>query len=252
VTQAARRADPGTRSSAGQLHSIGEVLAELKPEFGDLTHSKLRFLEDRGLVTPERTPSGYRKFTGEDVERLRLVLALQRNHYMPLKAIAEYLDAVDRGLEPPELPGGRPQVPRVVHDAAGPGPESFNGAPRDLRLRREELAEAAGAEPELINALEGYGLVSPGPSGYFDASAVEVARTARELADYGIEPRHLRAFRTAAERELGLVEQVVAPLRHHRGAGSPARADEVAREISSLCVRLHTGLVRAGLDRLGG
>ncbi|MFP5346847.1 MAG: MerR family transcriptional regulator [Actinomycetes bacterium] len=235
-----------------KLHSIGEVLAELKPEFPDLSHSKLRFLEDRGLVTPERTASGYRKFRTEDVERLRLVLGLQRDHYMPLKAIAEYLDAVDRGLEPPELPGTRPRVPHVVQSPVDPGPDSFEGGKRELRLRRDELAEAAGADADLVKALEVFGLVAPGPSGYFDAHDVEVTRAARDLAEYGIEPRHLRAFRTAADRELGLVEQVTAPLRHHRGAGSPARADEVAREISALCVRLHAGLVRAGLSRFRG
>lgn len=251
MSQAVRRTDPGARGRPAR-RSIGEVLAELKPEFPDITHSKLRFLEDRGLVEPQRTPAGYRKFTTDDVERLRLVLALQRDRFMPLKAIAEYLDAVDRGLEPPELPGGRPRAPRLLPDPSGPGPDSFSTPAREVRLRRQELAEAAGVDDALLSDLLDFGLLAPGPAGFFDAGDVEVARTAKELAGYGIEPRHLRAFRTAAERELGLVEQVVTPLRHHRGAGSPARADEVAREISSLCVRLHTGLVRAGLDRLGG
>jgi DNA-binding transcriptional MerR regulator len=242
VTQAAR--------AGSRLHSIGEVLAELKDEFPELSHSKLRFLEDRGLVTPQRTAAGYRKFTPRDVERLRLVLALQRDHYMPLKAIGEYLDALDRGLEPPELPGGRPRVPRKVYDAENHGIP--DGATRPLRLRREELVEAAGADVELVAALEGYGLLAPNGSGYYDAHDLDVTRTARELASYGIEPRHLRAFRTAADREIGLVAQVVAPLRLQRGAGSTARADEVARELAALCVRLHTRLVRAGVDRSVG
>ncbi len=252
MSQAVRRTDVAARARPARLHSIGEVLAELKPEFDDLSHSKLRFLEDRGLVTPQRTPAGYRKFTTDDVERLRLVLALQRDHYMPLKAIAEYLDALDRGLEPPELPGGRPRVPRVVHGSAAPGVDDFGRPARELRLRREELIESSGADDALVTALEGYGLLAPTGSGYYSSSDVEIARTTSELAAFGIEPRHLRAFRTAADRELGLVEQVVSPLRHHRGAGSPARADEVARELSALCVRLHSALVRAGLDRLGG
>ncbi|GAB2672841.1 transcriptional regulator FtsR [Thalassiella azotivora] len=229
-----------------QLRSIGEVLAELKPEFPELSHSKLRFLEDRGLVTPQRTPSGYRKFSPADVERLRLVLALQRDHFMPLKAIAEYLDALDRGLEPPDLPGGRPRAPRVVHDASG------DERPRELRLRRPELADAAGVDDDLLTALESFGLLVPSVSGYYGAHDVEIARAAGELAAFGIEPRHLRAFRTAADRELGLVEQVVAPMRHHRGAASSAQAHDTARELSSLCVRLHAGLVRAGLDRTRG
>ena len=242
MTQAAR--------AGSRLHSIGEVLAELKDEFPELSHSKLRFLEDRGLVTPQRTAAGYRKFTPRDVERLRLVLALQRDHYMPLKAIGEYLDALDRGLEPPELPGGRPRVPRKVYDAENHGIP--DGATRPLRLRREELVEAAGADDELVASLEGYGLLAPNSSGHYDAHDLDVTRTARELASYGIEPRHLRGFRTAADRELGLVEQVVAPLRLQRGAGSTARADEVARELAALCVRLHTRLVRAGVDRSVG
>lgn len=242
MTQAAR--------AGSRLHSIGEVLAELKDEFPELSHSKLRFLEDRGLVNPQRTASGYRKFTPRDVERLRLVLALQRDHYMPLKAIGEYLDALDRGLEPPELPGGRPRVPRVVYDAGTDGVP--DGATRPLRLRRQELVEAADADEELVASLEGFGLIAPSTYGYYDAHDLEVTRTARELARYGIEPRHLRAFRTAADRELGLIEQVVAPLRLQRGAGSAARADDVARELATLCVRLHTGLVRAGMDRSVG
>lgn len=246
MTQPARRA-----ARPPQLHSIGEVLGQLKPEFPDLSHSKLRFLEDRGLVTPQRTAAGYRKFSDTDVERLRVVLALQRDHYMPLKAIGEYLDAMDRGLEPPELPGGRPRVPRVVYDAQAPAAEQRNGEPRPLRLRRDELAEAAGADDALVTALEGYGLLAPSGSGYYDAHDLEVTRAARELAGYGIEPRHLRAFRSAADRELGLVEQVVAPLRLQRGAGSSARADDVAQELVALCVRLHAGLVRSGLGRSG-
>jgi hypothetical protein len=169
---------------------------------------------------------------------------------MPLKAIGEYLDALDRGLEPPELPGGRPRVPRVVYDAETDG--SPDGATRPMRLRREELVEAAGANEELVSSLEGFGLLAPSTSGYYNAHDLEVTRTARELASYGIEPRHMRAFRTAADRELGLIEQVVAPLRLQRGAGSAARADEVARELAALCVRLHTRLVRAGVDRSVG
>ncbi|MFZ5872393.1 MAG: MerR family transcriptional regulator [Actinomycetota bacterium] len=235
----------------GRLLSIGEVLAELRPDFDDVTHSKIRFLEDQGLVEPQRTPSGYRKFTPADVERLRLVLALQRDRYLPLRVIREYLDAVDRGLEPPELPGGAPRVPRVVPPPGMPGPDRFAGPGRELRLTRAELLEAARMDAPLLEALESYGLLGPGPGGWYDADALEIATVARELGGYGIEARHLRAFRTAAEREVGLVEQVVSPLRRQRQAGSEARAAEVAREISALCVRLHASLVRSALDGHG-
>lgn len=237
--------------AARRLLSIGEVLAELQPEFADLTHSKLRFLEDRGLVEPQRTAAGYRKFTPADVERLRLVLVLQRDRFMPLKAIADYLDALDRGLEPPDLPGGAPRAPLKMTDGGVPGPDRFVADQRRLRLRRSELLEAADAEDALLGDLESYGLVAPDGSGYYDADDLDVIRTAAELAAFGIEARHLRAFRTAADRELGLVEQVVTPLRRQRGPGSPAKAEEVAREISALCLRLHAGLVRAALTRRG-
>lgn len=231
---------------ARRLLSIGEVLAELQPEFSDLTHSKLRFLEDRGLVEPERTAAGYRKFSPADVARLRLVLELQRDHYWPLKKIGEYLDQLDRGVAP-ELPGGSPRPARLLPPADG----EVDGLapPTRARLRREELLQAAGIEAALLESLETYGLVALGDSGYYDADDLEVARTAGELAGYGIEPRHLRAFRTAADREVGLVEQVTSPLRHHRGTGSHARAEEVAREVSALCLRLHSTLVRAALDQ---
>lgn len=222
------------------------MLGELVGDFPDVTHSKIRFLEDRGLVHPQRTASGYRKFTRDDVARLRLVLELQRDRFMPLKAIADHLDLLDRGLEPPELPGGAPRAPQAVPDAA---PRDQLARSPHLRLRREELREAAGVDAGLLGDLENYGLVAPGEGGYYGADDLEVTRAAGELAAYGIEARHLRAFRTAAERELGLVEQVVSPVRRHPGPGAAERAADVASELAALCLRLHTALVRAGLDR---
>jgi len=246
----------GRSGSTRPSLSIGEVLAELQPEFADLTHSKLRFLEDRGLVEPQRTAAGYRKFTRADVERLRLVLVLQRDRFMPLKAIGDYLDALDRGLEPPDLPGGAPRAPRAVLDGGAVGPDRFVTDQRRLRLRRAELLESVQVEAAppldaLLDDLESYGLLVGDGSGYYDSDDLDVVRTAAELAAFGIEARHLRAFRTAADRELGLVEQVVTPLRRQRGPGSPAKAEEVAREISALCVRLHATLVRSALTRRG-
>jgi DNA-binding transcriptional MerR regulator len=231
--------------------SIGEVLAELRGAFPDVTISKIRFLEEQGLVEPERTPAGYRKFTHTDLERLRYVLALQRDHYLPLRVIREHLDALDRGLDPPSLPGGGPRVPRLVGDTASAGPERFGRGP-ELRLSRAELVVAAPADEQLIAQLESFGLLVPLPgTGQYDAEAVTIVRAAAELAGFGIEPRHLRPFRTAAEREASLVDQVMAPLRHQRGPEAAGRADEAGREVAALCLRLHAALVKTALDRSG-
>jgi DNA-binding transcriptional MerR regulator len=229
--------------------SIGEVLSQLRPDFPGLNISKIRFLEAEGLIEPERTPSGYRKFSREDVERLRYVLTTQREHYLPLKVIREHLDAIDRGLEPPELGPAGPRVPRVVLAGDGyPSPESFAPEAGELRLSRAELLEAAEIEEALLEQLETFGLVRARQgSAPYDGEALVIAKTAGELAAFGLEPRHLRAFKTAADREVGLIEQVVAPMRRGRVAGATARAQEAIGQIASLSVRLHATLVKSGL-----
>lgn len=228
--------------------SIGQVLDRLRPDFPTITIPKIRFLEEKGLIKPERTPAGYRKFSEQDVDRLRYVLRMQRDHYLPLRVIGEHLDAIDRGLEPPPLEPTVPTVPQVALAADGlPSPESFTRRD-DLRISRRELLKVAGITEELLDQLEQYGLVAPGRgTGHYDSDALVIARTARELADFGIEPRHLRAVRTAADREVGLVEQVVAPLRNGRDTAARARAEETASEIAALSVRLHATLVKVGL-----
>jgi DNA-binding transcriptional MerR regulator len=229
--------------------SIGEVLATLRPEFPDVTISKIRFLEAEGLIEPERTPSGYRKFSRADVARLRYVLSAQRDHYLPLRVIKEHLDAIDRGLEPPAIGGGGPRVPRALVAAEGmPGPDAFRPDASEVRLSRRELLDAAGLEDEQLTQLEQYGLVGPRPGGsHYDGDALVVAKTVAEMARFGIEARHLRPFKAAAEREIGLVEQVVTPLVRQRNPEARARADEVARELAALSVKLHATLVKAGL-----
>jgi DNA-binding transcriptional MerR regulator len=228
--------------------SIGEVLASLRPEFPDVTISKIRFLEAEGLVEPERTPSGYRKFSRDDVARLRYVLSAQRDNYLPLRVIKGHLEAIDRGLEPPATPGGGPQVPRALVSAEGlPGPDAFGRDTTELRLSREELADAAGVEPDQLDLLEQFGLLAPRPGGFYDGDALVIAKTVAEMSRFGLEPRHLRAFRAAADREVGLVEQVVAPLVRQRNPEARGRAEEVARELGALSVKLHAMLVKSGL-----
>jgi DNA-binding transcriptional MerR regulator len=228
--------------------SIGEVIGHLRADFPDITISKIRFLEAEGLVEPERTTAGYRKFSHTDVERLRYVLVAQRDHYLPLKVIKQHLDAIDRGLEPPESGAGRERLPRVVQSAEHER-EAFRADPADLRLSRRELIDRAGIDEDLLTAIESYGLVQPrrGSTSHYEGDALIVAMTVGEMAAYGLEPRHLRSFRTAADREVGLVEQVVTPLRRQRDSAAKARAEQASQELAALSLRLHTTLVRIGL-----
>ena len=241
-------ANPDGLSSRAFM-SIGEVLAQLRPDFADVTISKIRFLEDEGLVKPERTASGYRKFSREDVGRLRYVLTAQRDQYLPLRVIKEHLDAIDRGLEPPAQGGGGPKVPRALVAAEGlPGPESFRPEASEMRLSRAELLDAAGLLPDQLEQLEQYGLLGRRPGGmHYDGDALVVAKTVAEMGRFGIEARHLRPFKAAADREIGLIEQVVSPLVRQRGTEARARAEEVVRELAALSVKLHSTLVRQGL-----
>ncbi|WP_246159422.1 transcriptional regulator FtsR [Nocardioides antri] len=232
------------------LLNIGQVLDLLRSDFPDITIPKIRFWEEKGLIKPQRTPAGYRKFSDADVDRLRYVLRMKRDHYLPLDVIREHLDAIDRGLEPPQIDPVVPTVPKVALAADGlPAAESFQRTDR-FRLSRKELVKIAEIEEDLLKQLEDYGLITATATGHYDTDALVIAQAARELASFGLEPRHLRAFKTAADREVGLVEQVVAPVRRGRDASASARAEEAISEIAALSVRLHATLVKAGLRRL--
>lgn len=231
--------------------NIGQVLELLRPEHPTISIPKIRFLEEQGLVSPERTPAGYRKYSHADIERLRYVLVLQRDHHQPHRRIAEILDAIDRGLEPPPLVSLTPTVPEVALSPDGmPSPESFRRTD-DLRLSRKEVLKIAEIPEELLGRLEEFGLVTPRPgTGHYDTDALVVCTTAKELAEFGLEPRHLRAFKAAADREVGLVEQVVAPQRRATDAAAKARTEDTVAQIAALSLRLHATLVKTGLKRL--
>jgi hypothetical protein len=193
------------------------------------------------------------------VARLRFVLAEQRDHYLPLRVIKDHLDAIDRGLEPPDSGPGTalrrgPRTMAAVSPAGLPGPEAFTPEPSDVRLTRDELLASAGLEPAQLDQLEQYGLLGRrGSGGTYDGDALVVATCVAEMARYGIEPRHLRAFRTAADREIGLFEQVATPLMRQRNPEARGRAEEAVRELAALSVRLHATLVKVGLRaELGG
>ncbi|MEU9288183.1 MerR family transcriptional regulator [Streptomyces sp. NPDC048275] len=234
-------AGSGTAAADSGLMSIGTVLNVLRDEFPEVTISKIRFLESEGLIEPQRTPSGYRKFSAEDVERLGQVLRMQRDHYLPLKVIREHLDALARG-EAVRLPSlGRQRD-------AGDGelldePET----PSVARVGRAELLAAAEIGEQELQEWESYGIVAPLPDGAFDAEAVTVAALVVELGRFGIEPRHLRAMKAAAERDAGLVDQVVAPLRRHRNPQTRAHAEARTKELAGLTVKLHAALVQTAL-----
>jgi DNA-binding transcriptional MerR regulator len=229
--------------------SIGAVLNRLRPEFPDLSISKIRFLESEDLVTPRRTSSGYRQFSRQDLERLRYVLSAQRDHYLPLRVIKEQLEAIDRGLEP-ATPA--PRLPRSLVAATGPEPRDF-AASTEVRMTRDEVLAEADLASEQLAELESFGLVSVGSDGYFDADAALAARTLGELLALGLEARHLRPFRTAADREATMIAQLVSAQARQRDRHARERAEETAASHAATVLRLHALLVKAALRReLGG
>jgi len=226
--------------------SIGGVIALLSPEFPDLTVSKVRFLENEGLVTPDRTASGYRRFSVADRERLRYVLTAQRDRYLPLKVIREELETLDAAIADGSATALRTR----------PGGDGIPGsAPDDFRsdtltrLTRENIVEQSGVEAELVNSLIEAGLIAPGPGGFYDPEAVLIARTAHDLATHGVDVRHLRSFRTAADRQTGLITQIAEPVARRGGPDARDRAAELAREIAALSVALHSSLVTVAVRR---
>lgn len=236
--------------SRGTL-SIGEVLSQLRADFPDVTISKIRFLEDQGLVQPDRTPSGYRKFSASDVARLKYVLSQQRDHYLPLRVIKDQLEAIDRGPGPVSSA----PVPRAAHPAIldnAPSPEHFRSSAAAMRLSREELLNTAGLRPAQLSELEQYGLIGQRAGGFYDDDALAIARVVAEMARFGIEGRHLRAFKSAADREVGLFGQVAGPMAKLRSGDGRARAEETLRELAALSVRLHAALVQIGLREIVG
>ncbi len=221
-------ASPRGRSSAAGYLSIGQVLARLTPDFPALSASKLRFLEVQGIVAPVRTESGYRKFSPVDVERLRSALTMQRDYGIPLARIREYLD--EHGPEA----------------AAAAVPASIVQTAR--RYRRDEMLASAGAKPALLNDAVTAGLIAAAET--YDERALGLLRALVALEAHGIQPRHVRGVRQAAEREVALVESALAPLLRRTDAGARGRANELAPELVRRIDELRTAFVQAALDRL--
>ncbi|MFE8941456.1 MerR family transcriptional regulator [Streptomyces sp. NPDC007872] len=234
-------AGSGTATAGDRLVSIGTVLNQLRDEFPEVTISKIRFLEAEGLVEPRRTASGYRKFSRQDVERLARILRMQRDHYLPLKVIREHLDALARG-ERVELP-----APGRRRDLLEGPWEQDPEPPAAARLERDELLAAAEVTETELAEWESYGLIAETEGGGYDPETVTVARLVADLGRFGLEPRHLRSVKAAADREAGLIEQVVAPLRRHRNPQTRAHAEATAQELAAQSVRLHAALMQIAL-----
>jgi DNA-binding transcriptional MerR regulator len=265
--------------------SIGEVLSLLKDEFPDITISKIRFLESQGLVDPERTPSGYRKFYETDVERLRWILRQQREHFLPLKVIKGRLTGEDDDeAGPPDEPASvveaKPQaevdsgaaaapVPATEAADAAPAPaapvrrartvptatSSLSAGASGVNLTAEELAGASGLPPERIAELEKFGFFAGRPVAgtvYYDEEALIVAGLAAGFLRFGIEARHLRSYKNAAERESALFEQIVTPLLKQRNPQARRQAVETLGELSDMGQRLRAAMVRQALKGLVG
>ena len=204
-----------------RLYTIGQVLAVLKPEFGDLSPSKLRFLEDQGLVTPERTESGYRKFSDSQIERLRIILTLQRDQYLPLKVIRDHLDELDAGRQP-LLPTATPASLRKG--------QRFSTAQLKLETGLSDAGFREGAELGLFGAQP------------HSSHEVEIAFALVGLEEFGIQPRHLRGLKSAAEREIGIITGVTEPVLRKKAPDSAAKAGHISREIAE-----RFGAIRAHL-----
>ena len=249
--------------------SIGQVMAILRTEFPEISISKIRFLEAEGLLSPLRAPSGYRRYTEGDLERLRYVLSVQREHYLPLKVIREHLQQIDRGQTPqtltpqiqtPQTQNPQTQNPQKLSGESGPpsnglsggGPNILQGphptaatAKQPVRLTRQELLDASGLTESALSDLERTQIVTTRRgTAHYGRDALTLAIAARRLAEYGIDGRHLRAFKLAAEREVGLVEQAIAP--YVRRAGSNR---DVPGDVTQLVISFHAALVRTAMER---
>ena len=232
--------------------SIGEVLDGIKTDFPDISISKIRFLEAEGLINPERTPSGYRKFYDQDVARLRYILSLQRDHFLPLKVIRERLREADANG------GVYPDAAQATAPAPAAGPRgkkasAGNGATAPLeavQLDRKELQAAANLTEKELAGLEEFGILEATESGVYDEHALVVAKAARRFFDFGVEPRHLRMYRQFAEREAAFFEQIVSPGARRRDPTAQDQAAQAVRELAGLSRQMKEAALRSSLREL--
>ena len=224
--------------------SIGQVLKILVDEFPDISISKIRFLESEGLLSPERAPSGYRRYSDRDVERLRYILDVQKNHYLPLKVIREHLDLMDQGLDPPALETPTPDAPPPPSLAPKPLAAQNGQARRPIHVTRRELLRLSGLSEASLAELEREALVVPRRGTiFYGRDALTVAVVARKLSAYGMDARHLRAIKQAVEREVGLIDQAV---NTHARRGQPAR--QTTLDVMQMVLHAHAAILRQSIS----
>jgi len=234
--------------------SIGEVLEAIKVDFPDVSISKIRFLESEGLINPERTGSGYRKFYDPDVARLRYILSLQKDHFLPLRVIRERLAEADAtGTIPDVESAGLSATARA--DANGSTKGSTKGSSKapskintDVQLDRSGLAKASGLSSDELQGLEDFGLIVAGD--FYDGNDLAVAKAARRLLDYGLEPRHLRMYRQWAEREASFFEQIVAPMARRKDPSSQLKAAQSSQDLIGLSREIRDAMLRTSMREL--
>ena len=231
-------------SKRSELLTIGEVLNQVRSEFDDISISKIRFLEAEGLIVPSRTKSGYRKFSSSDVDKLRYILRMQRDHYLPLKVIKEHIEAIDRGLKPEIEQINKPKVPSALVDLNQLGVKKSH-----LRVTREELMTNTSISEQDLKESEDYGLIKVlADKRHYDDIAVKTARVIAALSGFGLEPRHLKFLKSGSDRESSLIKQVASPMSRSKRPDAGEQALEMMREISNLTNQLHFILVSSSLD----
>lgn len=227
--------------------SIGEVLDSIKEDFPDMSISKIRFLESEGLINPERTGSGYRKFYDPDVARLRYILALQKDQFLPLRVIRERLAEADASGTIPPVEATDRLVPALPAKGNG-SPKAPSRISTDVQLDRTGLSEASGLSDDELQGLEDFGLIAAGD--FYDGNDLAVAKAARRLLDYGLEPRHLRMYRQWADREASFFEQIVAPMARRKDPSSQMKAAQSSQDLIGLSQQIRDAMLRTSMKQL--
>lgn len=241
-----KEADNSSASSANShVFTISEVLRELQNEFPDLSASKLRFLEERDLVKPARTQSGYRKYSAADVERLRFILALQRDRYMPLDVIKQTMDAIDAGEKPESLPESAPVGPREVTNELA---AQITG--RSRPMSRKELRALSGATRGMLDTLEKFRIISADAQGNYSHHDLKAVKAVRVLARYGLEPKHLATLRRSADAELDLIARAMAPHAARKDAAARARVAESSKEMLQCLKDLRASIMDSAVEKI--